>query len=510
MNSCQLLTWSAYKPTSATILKRLSESTLHSLPTDVQRPGYDRKQLSTGVVHLGIGAFHRAHQAVLFDDAVRSGDMRWGIVGASLRSASVRDSLVPQDCLYSIVERDGGNERVRIIGALRGVMVAQESAAALVNVMALADVHLVTLTVTEKGYHLDPATGRLIESSADVMADLNSLEQPRTAAGLIVAALAKRRAAGLKPFTAISCDNLPHNGKRLMNAVLAIAQKHDSALHDWIATQAAFPETMVDRIVPATDDNAIVALSRRIGVEDRAMIRTEPFLQWVIQNKFAGERPALEEFGAQLTDSVAPWEEAKLRMLNGAHSGIAYLGALTGVDYVHEFVAQSNGRQFVEKLWDESATTLTPPPGLDIHAYRKALMQRFSNAALQHRTRQIAMDGSQKLPQRLLAPIAVRLQRNQPVEMQALAVAAWMQWQGARDDAGNAHVVDDPLASVTAAKLHGQNDAKSRVAALLSIEAIFPPALATDQRLRDTLTKWLDRLMKQGSRVTLEKTVTDM
>lgn len=489
-------------------IQRLSESTLQSLPADVQRPGYDRKQLRTGVVHLGIGAFHRAHQAVLFDDAIKNGDNRWGIVGASLRSASVRDSLVPQDCLYSVVEREGNKEHVRIIGALRDVMVATKKPDSLLNVMAAPDTHLVTLTVTEKGYHLDPATGKLIETSEDVIADLTSLAQPRTAAGLIVAALKKRRAIGLKPFTALSCDNLPHNGKRLMNAVLAIAQRHDPSLHDWIATYGAFPETMVDRIVPATDDQAIAALSQRIGVEDRAMIRTEPFLQWVIQNKFAGERPALEDYGAQLTDSVAPWEEAKLRMLNGAHSGIAYLGALAGVQFVHEFVAQPKGLRFVEKLWDESAATLSPPPGLDINAYRQALMQRFSNAALQHRTRQIAMDGSQKLPQRLLAPIAVRLQRNLSVDMQALAVAAWMQWQGGKDDAGKAFIVDDPLAKVTAAKLQDVNDAKGRVDALLSIDAIFPPRLAVDERFRSKLVHWLGSLMQYGSRATLDQYIT--
>ncbi len=483
---------------------RLSNATLNSLPEDIERPGYDRTQLIKGVVHLGIGAFHRAHQAIIFDNAVRKGDKRWGIVGASLRSASVRDALAPQDCLYSVVERESCNEHVRIIGALREVMVGQENPVALVNVMAAADTHLVTLTITEKGYHLDLVTGELIESNIDVMSDLKSLDRPRTAAGLIVAALAKRRAAGLKPFTVMSCDNLPHNGKHLMNAVLAIAKCHDEMLHDWIAMQGAFPETMVDRIVPATNNDAIRTLTRRLGVEDRAMIRTEPFLQWVIQNKFADERPAFEELGAQLTDSVVPWEEAKLRMLNGAHSGIAYLGALAGIEYVHEFIAHPSGRRFVEKFWDESASTLSLPDGLDITAYRKALMQRFSNAALQHRTRQIAMDGSQKLPPRLLTTITIRLKRHQTIEMQALAVAAWMQWQGARDDSGKTYVVDDPLASVTANKLRGMNDARSRVAALLSIEAIFPPALATDQRLRDTLEKWLSKLMEQGSKATLE------
>jgi len=292
-----------------------------------------------------------------------------------------------------------------------------------------------------------------------------------------------------------------------MNAVLAIAHNHDAALHDWVAQYGAFPETMVDRIVPATDDAAIAALAKRIGVEDRAMIRTEPFLQWVVQNKFAGERPALEDLGVQLTDSVAPWEEAKLRMLNGAHSGIAYLGALAGIEFVHEFVAQPAGRLFVEKLWDESAATLSPPSGLNIDAYRNALIQRFSNAALQHRTRQIAMDGSQKLPQRLLAPIAARLKRQLPVEMQALAVAAWIRWQSGKDDAGNVHVVDDPLAGVIAAKLQGALNAQSRVNAVLSMDAIFPASLSANPQFRSILVVWLDKLMKHGSRKVVEELV---
>ncbi len=483
-------------------MRRLDEITASSLPSSVAQPAYDRHAAATGVVHLGLGAFHKAHQAVVYEAALNSGDLRWGVLGASLRSRGVRDQLAPQGGLYTVTAREGSNEQTQLIGALRGVLVAPEDPVQLVQAMAKPEVHLVTLTVTEKGYKLDPAAGALIHDDPDLAADLKSLERPRTAPGFIVAALAKRRAAGLKPFTTLSCDNLPHNGKRLREAVLAMAGHHDEALRDWIDAQGAFPETMVDRIVPATEEGDIAALEQRIGVVDRAMVKTEPFTQWVIEDRFVGERPDFAAFGVQLTQSVAPWEAAKLRLLNGAHSGIAYLGGLAGIEFVHEFVALPAGRAFIEALWNEAATTLSPPAGLDVPAYRVALMQRFANSALNHRTRQIAMDGSQKLPQRLLAPIIVRLERNQKVETLALAVAAWMRWQEGRDDSGTPYVVDDPLAPRTAGS--GNLTAGGAVAGLLAIDAIFPPLLAEHDGFRRTLTDALAALRSKGARATIE------
>ena len=483
-------------------MRRLDEITASSLPSSVAQPAYDRHAAATGVVHLGLGAFHKAHQAVVYEAALNSGDLRWGVLGASLRSRGVRDQLAPQGGLYTVTAREGSNEQTQLIGALRGVLVAPEDPAQLVQAMAKPEVHLVTLTVTEKGYKLDPAAGALIHDDPDLAADLKSLDRPRTAPGFIVAALAKRRAAGLKPFTTLSCDNLPHNGKRLREAVLAMAGHHDQALRDWIDAQGAFPETMVDRIVPATEEADIAALEQRIGVMDRAMVKTEPFTQWVIEDRFVGERPDFAAFGVQLTKSVAPWEAAKLRLLNGAHSGIAYLGGLAGIEFVHEFVALPAGRAFIEALWNEAATTLSPPAGLDVPAYRAALMQRFANSALNHRTRQIAMDGSQKLPQRLLAPIIVRLERNQKVETLALAVAAWMRWQEGRDDSGTPYVVDDPLAPRTAGS--GNLTAGGAVAGLLAIDAIFPPLLAEHDGFRRTLTDALAALRSKGARATIE------
>ncbi len=486
---------------------RLSGASVDRLPADVELYGYDRAAIRTGVVHLGIGAFHRAHQAVVFDDALRAGDPRWGVTGVSLRSPGVRDQLSPQDGLYTLVVRDGAAERVRLIGAVRDVLVAPEDPAKVVAALASPDVHIVTLTVTEKGYRLDPVTGALIAGDPDVAADLADLSAPRTAPGFLVAGLAARRAAGLPPFTAISCDNLPHNGGRLRAAVLGIAAAHDAGLHDWIAAEGAFPETMVDRIVPATTPDDIAALDARIGLDDRGMVKAEPFLQWVIEDRFCGPRPDFAALGVQLTEAVGPWEEAKLRLLNGAHSGLAYLGGLAGLDFVHQMVAVPAARRFVERLWDEATTTLNPPAGLDIAAYRTALMARFDNPALQHRTRQIAMDGSQKLPQRLLAPIAARLAAGDPVDALALAVAAWMRWQAGVDDAGQGFTVDDPLAMVTADRLATAGG--DPVGALLSIEAIFPPALATSPVLRAALDRHFDILAGSGALAALDALDTE-
>lgn len=485
-------------------MTRLSGATLPGLPADVAVPGYDRAQVKTGVVHLGIGAFHRAHQAVVFDDALKSGDPRWGVLGASLRSPGVRDQLNPQNGLYTLVVRDGADEHLRVIGACSGVLVGPEDPAALVAAMADADVHIVTLTVTEKGYRLDPATGDLLLDDPEVAADLADIGSPRTAPGFIVAALSARKSAGLKPFTVISCDNLPHNGKRIRAGVLAMARRIDanssgSGLADWIEAEGAFPQTMIDRIVPATIPEDIARLTARLGVEDQGMVKAEPFTQWVIEDRFAGPRPDFASLGVQLTDAVEPWEDAKLRLLNGAHSAIAYLGALSGHEHVHEAVAVPPFRAYVEALWDEAQTTLNPPPGLHIPTYRKELMARFSNSALMHRTRQIAMDGSQKLPQRLLAGAAERLEAGQGIDAIALGVAAWMKWQSGATESGETFAVDDPLATKTAELLADADNDQARVSTLLTLSAVFPPALAADDRFAVAVTGAYLSLSRDGA-----------
>ena len=456
---------------------RLSPDTLTDLPPEVARPAYDRQEIKTGVVHLGVGAFQRAHQAYVFDRLLGGGDLRWGVTGASLRSAAVRDALAPQAGFYTLVERDGAGERLRVIGAIRDVLVGPERPRSLIEAMAAPDVNLVTLTITEKGY-----VGEAIE--------------------LLTDALALRQERGLAPFTAISCDNLAANGTRLERAVLSAAEARSPALRDWIAGTGAFPSTMVDRITPATTEADIDGLAAKIGVVDRGMVKTEPFWQWVIEDRFAGPRPAFEDVGVQVVADVAPWELAKLRLLNGAHSAMAYLGGLAGLTYVHEFVADPACVAFINRLWDEAETTLTPTPGLDIAAYRTALLARFANPALNHALRQIAIDGSQKLPQRLVAPLATRMDQGRPSPALCLAIAAWMKWQGGRTDAGAAFVVDDPLALQTR-RTANSGSAADRVAGFLALDGVFKPRLT---RHAGALASALDGLDQHGAADMIRRT----
>lgn len=452
---------------------RLSPALLAELGPTVERPRYDRAALSLGVVHLGLGAFHRAHQAAYLDDLAARGDPRWGIAGVSLRSAGVRDTLARQDGLYTLVERDAAGERARIMAPLKRLLVAPEAPAAVVAAMAQPSVRIVTLTVTEKGYCLDRESGGLDTADPGIAGDLASLGRPRTAVGLLVAALNARRDKGQPPFTAISCDNLPSNGTLLRDAVVALAAAHDPELAEWIDRYAAFPCSMVDRIVPATTPEAIASHAARHGYRDDALVETERFSHWVLEDRFAGERPDFATVGVTLAEQVGPWEQAKLRLLNGAHSMIAYLGGLGGIAHVHEFVARAGLRTVIERLWDESAATLTPPREMDLPAYRTALMARFTNPNLRHRTHQIAIDGSQKLPQRLVAPWRERLERGQASPMIELAVAAWMAWQRGADMQDRGFAVDDPLAGTTAMAWAVSPDVDAACARLLALREVF-------------------------------------
>ncbi|RZJ98559.1 MAG: mannitol dehydrogenase family protein [Brevundimonas sp.] len=457
-------------------MTRLSEATLDALAPSVRRPAYDRRALERGVVHLGLGAFHRAHQAVAYDDLAARGDLRWGVTGVSLRSPDVAERLNPQDGLYGVAVRDDDRVEDRIIGVLGQTLVAPRGVEAVVGVLSAPATRLVTLTITEKGYLLDPAGGGLMLDHPDIAADLAAPRAPRTAIGLIVAALSARRAAGLPAFTAMSCDNLTDNGERLARAVVGYARRLDPALAEWIERRVAFPATMVDRIVPSTEPEDIAAAQARTGLSDQGLVKTEAFTQWVVEDRFSGEAPDLAAVGVQLTSDVRPWETAKLRLLNGAHSTMAYLGAQAGLTYVHEVIATPGGRAVVEGLWDEVVPTVPPQAGLDLPAYRRQLLARFGNPALQHRLVQIAMDGSQKLPQRLFAPMLSRLKDGRAVDHLALATAVWIRWLGGRDDAGRPTPLDDPQADRLRRAVVGLAP-RDQVHAVAALEDIVPPAL---------------------------------
>lgn len=445
---------------------RLSRTTAAQLASDVRRPGYDPAAQACGIVHFGIGAFHRAHQAAYTDAAMGLGDRDWRITGVSLRSGDVKAQINPQDGLYTLVERSSDAVSARLIGSIAGVIVAPENPDAVIDAIASPDTQIVSFTVTEKGY-VRRADGSLDTENPALASDLGG-GVARTIYGFVAAGFARRKAAGLPGLTLLSCDNLADNGRQLRLLMRAYLQATDPALADWFDAQCRCPGTMIDRIVPAmkAEDRAWVA--EHFGMADEAAIITEPFTQWVIEDDFAGPRPRWEAVGAQLVADVRPYEAAKLRMLNGAHSALAYLGLDAGHEFVHQAVADPAIRPVIEAIMrDEAATTLDPAGGIDSAAYADELLDRFANSALQHRLMQIAMDGSQKIPQRWLEPLAINQAagRSSPATLQALA--AWL-----RHVRGDVRLVDDPQAEALA-RLWQSSGREGIVEALFGAEGLF-------------------------------------
>lgn len=485
---------------------RLSLSTLTDLPAAVARPAYDIAAAEVGVVHLGVGAFHRAHQAAYLDAILSHGHTGWAICGASLRSPGTSDALDPQDGLYTLAERSGAGDKLRVIGSLRRLLVAPRDPEALLSAMCDPRVRIVTLTVTEKGYCHDPASGTLDEAHPDIRADLANPHRPVSAPGYLVEALARRRAAGIAPFTVLTCDNLPANGKTVARVTARLAALRDDDLGRFVAGEVAFPSTMVDRIVPATtdDDRALVAAG--LGMEDAWPVMAEPFSQWVVEDRFPLGRPPLEEVGVELVSDVEPFEHMKLRLLNGAHSTLAYLGYLAGHATIAETMAVPAFARLVARLQDEEVTpTLHLPAGVDVAAYKRALRERFANPALRHRTWQIAMDGSQKLPQRLVATARDRLAAGAPIPLLALGVAGWMRYVTGLDEQGNAIDVRDPLATrLKAVADEAGPDAARLASALLSVREVFAD-LGADPRFAGPVRDALARIMARGAAATVEE-----
>jgi len=467
------------------------------LPADLPRlTRPESPRAAIGIVHLGLGAFFRAHGAIYVAEAMEASGGDWGILAASLQSPGTRDALKPQGYAYTALQAGPEGDTARVIDVIEDMIVAPEDPAALIAAMADPAVKIVTLTVTEKGYCHDPATGELNPAHPDIVHDLaNPL--PKSAPGFLVRALAARQAAGLPPFTVLTCDNLPENGRVLRRVVLALARRVDPALADWIEAEGRFPATMVDRIVPATTDETRARVAATTGLHDAAPVIHEPFRQWVVEDDFVdGARPDLAAAGVELVDDVAPFELMKLRMLNGTHSPLAYLGYLAGHETIADCAADPVFAAYAQHLWQrEIIPTLTPPPGTDLHAYADALLERYRNPAIRHRTWQIAMDGSQKLPQRILGTLA---DAQSPCPGLCLAVAAWMRYVSGTDLAGQPIDVRDPLA----AKLRrlsesGRTPAES-VAALLSLRAVFSEDVAN--KIVAPVTAAYEALLAKGAR----------
>lgn len=459
--------------------------------TDIvfRRSTYAPEDVDIGIVHIGLGAFHRAHQAWYVESWLnRRGGGPWGICAANIRSnRELIRQLNEQGLRYRLVEyADSRHVQVTEISAIRRALFAGADKTELLAQMASPAVRIVSLTVTEKGYHLSPAEGRLLTDDPGIAHDIAEPRSPATAPGVVLEALKRRRAAGTAPFTVLCCDNMPDNGNRASSAVASLAEHQSSELAAWIRDGVAFPATMVDRIVPAVDDRARAKLADAIGFDDPAAVACEAFSQWVVEDRFPGGRPDWEADGVEMVRDVRPYETMKLRLLNGSHSLLAYCGLARGRSTVAEAMADPALAGLVGDYLDEARASLGPVD-TDLDAYSQALLARFVNDALEHRLRQIAMDGSQKLPQRLLAGALDNVEAGRPIRATAEAVAAWMLYVRGSDNDGRRYMVDDPMAE-TLADCHRQHRAPDDVVvALLAVRDVFPPALADAPVFREAV-----------------------
>jgi fructuronate reductase len=473
------------------VIDPLSQSLLATLAPQVQRPRYDRRALATGIVHFGPGAFHRAHQAWFVENLLPH-DLRWGISAVSLRSTAVRDALAPQDGLYTLVTLDA-EVSYQVIGALREILVAPEDSQQVLQRLSAPATRVVTITVTEKGYCLTP-DGGLDVANPDILRDLRDPRTPVSLIGYLVEALDRRRRAGSATPTIISCDNLIDNGTRLGRAVAQLARMRDASLASWIEDHAQFPRTMVDSITPATTDALRERVASTVGFTDRWPVQRERFVQWVMEDRLNGDGPDWQAAGVTVTNDVSAYERAKLRLLNGAHSTLAYVGLLAGCETVAEAMKDADLARFVASLMrDDIRPSLVAPRGLDLERYILAVLERFCNPALRHALAQIAWDGSQKLPFRLFPTIVAALAASRSIGRLCVPVAAWMQF--IRRKALAREPVTDPLA-VPLAEIGRacENRAVTDVTAFLRLDSVFPPALAADTRFVSAVSRAYDDL----------------
>jgi mannitol-1-phosphate/altronate dehydrogenase len=453
--------------------RRLNAETLGSFADRVTLPTYARAALRRAIVHLGVGGFHRAHQALYLDDLAQRGiSLDWGERGVGLLPADRRmaEALGPQDCLYTVVERSAERDTARIVGSLGGYLFAPEDRTRVLELLVDPATRIVSLTITEGGYLVDDKTGVFDADDPAVRGDTD-LDVPKTAFGYLCSALARRRAAGTPPFTVLSCDNLQGNGRVARTAVVSFAGLHDEALAAWIDANVAFPNAMVDRITPQTTDADRAMVAQVFGIADAWPVMTEPFRQWVIEDTFAYGRPPLEEVGVQIVPDVHPYETMKLRLLNASHQALAYLGYLAGHRYVHDAAADPALRTLIARMMDEEVTPLLPPvPGVDLVDYKRSLLERFSNPKIKDTLARLAFAGSDRMPKFLLPSLAEALAQGRPHRLLTLATAGWLRYLRGVDEQGNEIVLQDDRADELRRLA---NEGKPDPRPLLSVRRVF-------------------------------------
>ncbi|WP_038127662.1 mannitol dehydrogenase family protein [Thioclava indica] len=472
------------------------------MPDDVARPTYDRSALSAGIVHIGCGNFHRAHQAVYLDDLFNLGiGHDWALLGAGVRAgdAKMGEVLMAQDGMSSVIELDPGAKSARVIGAMTGFVPVASGNAPLIAAMSDPAIRIVSLTVTEGGYFIDPETGTFSPTHPDIAADAANPDAPDTAFGAIIAALKARRAAGIAPFTVMCCDNVPHNGHVTRDAVVGLAQLSDPELAGWIKSNVAFPNSMVDRITPATGPRER-ALAESFGLEDAAPVTCEPFRQWVMEDNFPAGRPPLEKVGVTFTDAVDRFETMKIRILNGGHAIIAYAAGLRDIDFAHEALADPQIRAYLDKIETTEILPIIPPvPDTDLQDYKQLILNRFSNPEIADQIRRLCFDGFNRQPKFIITSIRDRLAKELGCDGLVLASALWCRYCAGTTETGAEIAPNDPNWDRLVAT---SNEAKTRPAAWLEMSEIYGD-LSKNADLVAQFTKTLNDVWARGSQAVI-------
>jgi mannitol-1-phosphate/altronate dehydrogenase len=454
--------------------RKLSQANLAAFAAQVAIPTYDRKRLTSAIVHIGVGGFHRAHQAVYLDDLAGQGiTLDWGERGVGLLPADKRmsEALIPQGCLYTLVTRDAAGDSARVIGSVTDYLFAPDNHTQVLDLLADTATRIVSLTITEGGYNVDSMTGHFDADNPVIQQELRHSAMPSSVFGYLCAALDRRRHAGSPPFTVLSCDNLQHNGTIARTAVTSFARLLDDGLANWIEANVAFPSGMVDRITPQTTPADRALVTETFGIEDAWPVMCEPFRQWVIEDTFCNGRPPLEQVGVQIVSDVQPYETMKLRLLNASHQAMGYLGYLAGYRFIHDVMADADFRAFIARLMaDEIAPLLPLVPGMDLAQYQQTLLERFANPKIRDQVTRICTDGSDRMPKFLLPSLAEALQQGRPHQLLTLAVAGFLRYLRGVDEAGQEIDIADRLASelrVRAAE--GRDDPRP----LLGLRSVF-------------------------------------
>lgn len=479
----------------------------------IKIPNFDRNGVTEGIVHIGVGGFHRAHLAVYVDELMGQYGLRnWAICGVGLQpfDAGMRDALIPQDCLYTVIERSATGSNARVIGSINSFLYAADNPEAVVAKMAHQDTHIVSMTITESGYYYNENTHELELEHPDIVADLSSdLVVPRTTFGYLFAALARRYEAGLRPFTVLSCDNMQKNGTITCNMLLTFARRRDPKVADWIEKLGGFPNSMVDRITPRTGETDKSNLAEMFGIQDAWPVVTEPFSQWVVEDRFADGRPPFEKVGVQVVSNVSDVEKFechKLRLLNASHTAISYAAFLGGFEYVHQVMENPLFRKYIHNMMNQEVKPLLPSiPGVDIDKYCETLLERFANPTIMDQITRLTLNGSGKLPQFIMPSIAEQITRGtHNFRRLTFCLASWFRYLNGVDEQGKGYFIDDPMAEDLKARAI---EGGAKPFSLLDVKSLFGDDLRGDKIFVDELSNAMESIHLYGSIATLAKYV---